>query len=294
MALSMPHDIVSGTLADATQVQENFEHTETRALDKTGDTATGTINTRTLLPSADATYDLGSGSFRYRNLYLSGSITGPGAPNTFGTISVSGQSDVVADSSADTLTLAAGTGITITTVAGTDTITIAQSATATTTAGSSGVAYKAMGLLYGGNTSVGNVGAGEDTLLSRTIAANVLTTDGDGINFNLIGHFTTNSNAKRIKIKFGATTFFDIGTGFVVSSATSWVAFGSIIRTSGTTQRTSCTFHYDQGGQTDMNVTTAGETLSGAVAFTVTGEATSTDDIVLDAYQLLYVPTSSN
>lgn len=43
----------------------------------------------------------------------------------FKTISVSGQSDVVADSSADTLTLAAGSGITITTNAGTDTITIA-------------------------------------------------------------------------------------------------------------------------------------------------------------------------
>lgn len=46
-------------------------------------------------------------------------------PNTFGTIAVSGQSDVVADSTTDTLTLAAGSGIAITTNAGTDTITIA-------------------------------------------------------------------------------------------------------------------------------------------------------------------------
>ena len=42
----------------------------------------------------------------------------------FKTISVSGQSDVVADSITDTLTLVAGTGITITTNAGTDSITI--------------------------------------------------------------------------------------------------------------------------------------------------------------------------
>lgn len=49
--------------------------------------------------------------------------------NTFGTIAVSGQSDVVADSSADTLTLAAGSGITLTTNAGTDTITITNSGT---------------------------------------------------------------------------------------------------------------------------------------------------------------------
>ncbi len=54
-------------------------------------------------------------------------IEGGGAGNAFGTIVVSGQSDVVADTSSDTLTLVQGTGITITTNAGTDTVTIAAS-----------------------------------------------------------------------------------------------------------------------------------------------------------------------
>jgi len=45
--------------------------------------------------------------------------------NTFSTFAVSGQSDVVADSSTDTLTLVAGTNVTITTNASTDAITIA-------------------------------------------------------------------------------------------------------------------------------------------------------------------------
>jgi hypothetical protein len=49
--------------------------------------------------------------------------TGSGS-NTFGTIAVAGQSNVVADSTIDTLTIAAGTGISITTDASTDTITI--------------------------------------------------------------------------------------------------------------------------------------------------------------------------
>lgn len=48
-----------------------------------------------------------------------------GGGNSFQTIAVAGQSDVVADSSTDTLTLVAGTNITLTTNAGTDTITIA-------------------------------------------------------------------------------------------------------------------------------------------------------------------------
>ncbi len=50
-----------------------------------------------------------------------------GGGNAFGTIVVSGQSNVVADTSSDTLTLVQGTGITITTNAGTDTVTIAAS-----------------------------------------------------------------------------------------------------------------------------------------------------------------------
>jgi len=44
--------------------------------------------------------------------------------NKFGTIAVSGQSDIVADSTNDTLTFAAGSGMTITTDASTDTITL--------------------------------------------------------------------------------------------------------------------------------------------------------------------------
>jgi len=56
------------------------------------------------------------------------------ATNTFSTVAVSGQSNVVADSPADTLTIAAGTGIAITTDAGTDTVTITSTVTAGATA----------------------------------------------------------------------------------------------------------------------------------------------------------------
>lgn len=53
--------------------------------------------------------------------------TNTGDQLVFKTISVSGQSDVVADSTTDTLTLAAGTNVTITTNASTDTVTISAS-----------------------------------------------------------------------------------------------------------------------------------------------------------------------
>jgi hypothetical protein len=54
------------------------------------------------------------------------SIAGGGV-NSFGTIAVSGQSNVVADAAPDTLTLVAGSNITLTTNASTDTVTIAAS-----------------------------------------------------------------------------------------------------------------------------------------------------------------------
>lgn len=60
----------------------------------------------------------------------SGTLSGTnsGDQNLFGTISVAGQSDVVADTTSDTLTLVAGTNITITTNASTDSITIDSTA----------------------------------------------------------------------------------------------------------------------------------------------------------------------
>ena len=62
-------------------------------------------------------------------------IAGSGTTqDSFSTISVAGQSNVVADSGTDTLTLVAGTGISITTNAGSDTITITNSVSAGATA----------------------------------------------------------------------------------------------------------------------------------------------------------------
>ena len=52
---------------------------------------------------------------------------GTAGDNAFKTIAISGQSDVVADSTSDTLTFAAGSGISLTTNASTDTITITNS-----------------------------------------------------------------------------------------------------------------------------------------------------------------------
>lgn len=89
--------------------------------------------------------------------------------NAFKTISVSGQSDVVADSYQDTLTLAAGSNVTITTNAGTDTITIAATGGGAGTPGGSDTQVQFndatafggdAGLTYNKTTDVLSVAAG--------------------------------------------------------------------------------------------------------------------------------------
>lgn len=83
----------------------------TVAADGTNDTLTLVAGTGVTI-TTDATTD---------SITITNSVT---APNTFGTIAVATQSNVVADSTTDTLTLAAAGGMTITTNATTDTITL--------------------------------------------------------------------------------------------------------------------------------------------------------------------------
>ena len=83
------------------------------------------------------TYDDAAGT-------LTLTASGGSASNSFSTISVSGQSNVVADSATDTLTLVAGSNITLTTNASNDSITIASSASggSSTLGGLSDVTYQ--------------------------------------------------------------------------------------------------------------------------------------------------------
>lgn len=84
------------------------------------------------------------------------SAGGGGGSDSFTTISVGGQSDVVADSGSDTLTLAAGTNLAITTNASTDTITFTPSLTPTFTSATVAILSTSVGIVNSGTLSAGN------------------------------------------------------------------------------------------------------------------------------------------
>ena len=78
------------------------------------------VDTVTIVPANGQVLVWNSVASNWRPGTVSG---GGGASNSFTTLTVAGQSDVVADSATDILTFVGGTGITITTTPGTDTIT---------------------------------------------------------------------------------------------------------------------------------------------------------------------------
>jgi hypothetical protein len=147
--------IVWSTVEDAfTKINANFDELY-GSIGGPGGVLDFTSLSTDIKPSSSEVFDFGSPTARWRNLYLAGSglyvgsaqITADGAgilnlplgatvngeliinpsETAFKTITVSGQSNIVADSFEDTLTVASGTGISLTTNATTDTLTIANS-----------------------------------------------------------------------------------------------------------------------------------------------------------------------
>ena len=169
-------------------------------------------------PSTTETYDLGSNSKRWRDLYLSGSslhlgdavITSSGSivelpegstiggallDNTyFKSIAVSGQSTIEAESGGeDILTFANGTGISLTTNATTDTLTITNSGVTSAVAGTGISVSSGTGAVTFTNTGVTSATAGTGISVSSSTGGvtisnagvvSVVTDPGSGISLD--------------------------------------------------------------------------------------------------------------
>ena len=151
--------------------------------------------------------------------------------------------------------------------------------------------YWVGGSLEVNTTDVGNVGTGVDDLMTYSVPAGILSTNGDYLEFSFTFTFATNTNNKTVKVVYGATEIYT-STAQPQNDGTMEVK-GKIIRTGATTQKVIVTAATDGTLFTDLaNYTTSAETLSGAVTLKATGEATSSNDIINRILVVKYFPNN--
>lgn len=156
---------------------------------------------------------------------------------------------------------------------------------------STGLLAAVGGIMNVNTTAVGNVGTGEDDLMTYSIPASTLGTNGASIRFRASGTIANNVNAKRIRVKYGGTTVLDTGaSGIPVSAAIQWVLEGEIICTGATTQKCNANLSTNNATLASyVGYSTAAETLSGAVTVKLTGEAVANNDIVQETMTVSFV-----
>ncbi len=137
------------------------------------------------------------------------------------------------------------------------------------------------GLVLDVNTTpVGNVGAGEDNLITYTVPANTLDTNGQFIQFQMAGIFAASINTKRIRVYFGSALLLDTGA-LAITGAGDWSISGYIIRTGSATQRCIAYIVTNEAALlASSDYVDATEDLTGTVVLKATGEAASDNDIV--------------
>lgn len=131
---------------------------------------------------------------------------------------------------------------------------------------------------------VGNVGAGEDNLITFAIPADSLFVNDKSILYKGWGIAANNANGKTLKVYFGAQLLAQLA--LTASVAGRWVFEAVITRTGVGAQVAYCEIReYDSGGGSQnplgfMNTSTPAEDETGAITVKATGEATANDDIV--------------
>lgn len=132
-------------------------------------------------------------------------------------------------------------------------------------------------------SAVGNVGTGEDDLISEDIAANTLSSSGKGVHIRAWGTFANNGNSKTARFYVGATNVATRTAG--LNYATTWEFEGLILSTGTNTQK--YIIHsratVSSGIAYDLVVSgTLSETDSSAITLKTTGDATANDDVLAE------------
>ena len=145
--------------------------------------------------------------------------------------------------------------------------------------GQHGSYYSAKNTITVSTTSVGNVGAGEDTLITYSLAA-ILDANAKGVRITAWGTTPNNANAKTLKMYFGSTAI--VTDALPVNQVNVWKIVAEVIRTAASAEESVAYIVRTAtiGTGTDIENTQPAENTANAITIKCTGEATSNDDIV--------------
>ena len=134
------------------------------------------------------------------------------------------------------------------------------------------------GKIYQSPTAVSNVDATENDLISYSMGANVLDTNGYFLEVTVSGTVASNANNKRIKMYFGSTVVLD--TTAVAANSGSWDIKTTVLRTSGSAEKVSCSIISDNGLIVDSSTyTSVSEDTTSPIIIKCTGQGVAAGDI---------------
>ncbi len=153
------------------------------------------------------------------------------------------------------------------------------------------VAYGGMSLNLDVNvTSTSNASSTQTDLMSYTLPASSMSSDGKGLRVTAWGVTANNANAKTLRVQFGSTELFS--TSLPVSVAGTWKAVSEVIRAGVSSQVAMTTLWTNTSSgvaQIGLTSSTAAEDQSSGITVKVTGTGGAGSDITQRGQLVEYV-----
>ena len=136
-----------------------------------------------------------------------------------------------------------------------------------------------VGVANSQTTTVGNIGAGTDDLMTYTLPANSLSSDGKAVRVTATGDFAANANTKTLAFVFGATTV-TVNASTAAPNNRRWFVTAIIYRTGASAERLTGLASITTGIETVFDEAPVDAT-TGTIVIKFTGNsaASATDDV---------------
>jgi hypothetical protein len=134
-------------------------------------------------------------------------------------------------------------------------------------------------------TAVGNVGAGEDTLITYSFPANAFSVTNLGVRITAWGTNANNANNKIIKLYFGTAA---IVTSTTAAHVLTWRAEALVVRTGASTQDALARLTIGLAINTHT-FTAITQTDTSAITIKMTGEGVADNDIVCEGMLIEFI-----